>query len=79
MIFAIIMNLAIKLHHQFPFMAKEIGDEESFFAQIIEEKWVLAIEFQTQKLSISHGLPENLFGVGLALPQISAKLFGDFA
>jgi len=59
--------------------SKEISDEKSFLPQIIEEERVLAIKFQTQKLSITHGLPENLFGVGLTLPQISAKLFGDFS
>ncbi len=72
MILPIAVNLAIDLHYQFPFMAKEIGDEESLLAQIIEEKRILPVELQPQKLSVAHGLPENLLGVGLTLPQIFA-------
>ena len=45
MVLPIVMNLAIDLHHQLPFIAKEISDKESFLAQISEENWVLAIEF----------------------------------
>lgn len=79
MIFSTIMNLAINLYHQFLFMTKKIRDEKSLLAQIIKEKRILAIEFKTLKSSISHCFPENRFGICLLLPQLSAKLLGDFA
>jgi hypothetical protein len=68
MVFVVVVNFAIDLHNQLPFITKEISDEESLLTQIIEEKRVLAVKLQAQELSVSHGFPENLFSVGLALP-----------
>ncbi len=56
MVFAIVMNFAIDLHHQFPFMTKEISDEESFFAQIIEEKRILAISNEEPRFRHTPGV-----------------------
>ncbi len=67
MVFAVVMNFSIDLNNQTPLITKEISDEESLLAQIIEEKRVLAIKLQAQKLPITHGLPKNAFSVGLAL------------
>ncbi len=79
MILTIVMNLAVNLHDKFMFMTKEIRDEKSFLAQIIEEKRILAVEFQIKKFSIAHGLPENRLSIGLVFAQIPAKLLGNFA